>query len=182
MLQYGYSLDCVFLVVRMQLNSKTYVTVVLSGIVVICIVCLLLRWRFFAQQQDSPQLGLRRGPIYFTEPATASGQTRPASSGEAEPGRDSDGSAAQEFSDEAQLPASQAGQDLPIPDTIDINTAGIKELQNLPGIGPVLASRICSYRQTHGIFKSIDALAEVEGIGTAKLDSLRPLIRIGNQH
>jgi competence ComEA-like helix-hairpin-helix protein len=181
MLQYGYSLDSVFLVVLMQLNSKTYITVVLSGIAAICMICLLLRWQYFAQQQDSPQLGLKRGPVHFSKAAAGSVE------------RHHSDPAGQSSDDNPAVKAQASQPDAPDSSTdgtaarqsagtgIDINTAGIKELQSLPGIGPVLASRICAYRQTHGAFESIEELAAVEGIGAAKLDSLRPLIRIEKQ-
>jgi competence protein ComEA len=41
------------------------------------------------------------------------------------------------------------------------------------GIGPTLAERIVEYRQAHGGFASIDELADVEGIGEMRLQTLR---------
>jgi competence protein ComEA len=46
-------------------------------------------------------------------------------------------------------------------------------LQVLPGVGPALSERIVSYRDEHGPFKSVDQLAEVKGIGEAKLAKLK---------
>jgi competence protein ComEA len=35
-----------------------------------------------------------------------------------------------------------------------------------------------AYRQEHGRFASVDELAEVRGIGPAKLDALKGLVRV----
>lgn len=60
---------------------------------------------------------------------------------------------------------------------LNINTATAAELDTLPGIGPVLAQRIVTYRSEYGAFQSVDALTHVSGIGPALLEQLRPLIR-----
>jgi len=52
---------------------------------------------------------------------------------------------------------------------IDINSADAQQLQDLPGVGPVLAERILAYRQEHGRFISVEQLQEVPGIGASKL-------------
>lgn len=49
--------------------------------------------------------------------------------------------------------------------TIDLNTADAEELTSLPGIGPVLAQRIVSYRQTVGPFEEAADIMAVSGIG-----------------
>jgi competence protein ComEA len=61
---------------------------------------------------------------------------------------------------------------------IDINTAGIAELDQLPGIGPVIAQRIVDFRDIHGPFDSIDQLEQVEGISIDMIDSFRHLVTI----
>lgn len=61
---------------------------------------------------------------------------------------------------------------------ININTAGIDELQNLPGIGPSLAQRIVSYREKNGQFSSVSELDRVDGIGPQRLKSLKDLVTI----
>lgn len=56
---------------------------------------------------------------------------------------------------------------------IDINTASASELENLDGVGPVLAARIVSYRDSVGGFKTVEDLLDVPGIGEAKLAAIR---------
>ncbi len=58
-------------------------------------------------------------------------------------------------------------------DAVDINTACGERLQELPGIGPVLAQRIIDYRERHGDFVSVEQLVDVSGIGPATLEGLR---------
>jgi competence protein ComEA len=48
---------------------------------------------------------------------------------------------------------------------VDLNTANLAVLEELPGVGPVLAQRILDWRTEHGRFTSVDELAEVSGIG-----------------
>lgn len=59
---------------------------------------------------------------------------------------------------------------------IDLNTASASELEGLPGVGPVLAARIASFRAENGPFVEIEDLLDVPGIGEAKLASMRDAI------
>jgi competence protein ComEA len=61
---------------------------------------------------------------------------------------------------------------------IDLNVANEKELQELPGIGPVTAQRIIDLRQKSGRFKRVEDLLAVRGISQKKLDALRPYVMI----
>lgn len=61
---------------------------------------------------------------------------------------------------------------------ISINTATASDLTELSGIGPALASRIIEYRETNGLFQTIEDLMNVKGIGQAKFDSLKESITL----
>ncbi len=61
---------------------------------------------------------------------------------------------------------------------VDLNTATVEQLDTLPGVGPVTAAAIMAWRQANGTFTAIDQLGEVDGIGPARLEKLRPLVRI----
>ena len=63
---------------------------------------------------------------------------------------------------------------------VDINTAAAAALQDLPGVGPVIAAAIEEHRANHGPYDSVDALLDVTGIGPAKLDQLRPHVSVGS--
>jgi competence protein ComEA len=61
---------------------------------------------------------------------------------------------------------------------IPINQADATALEELPGVGPVLAERIVAHREANGAFEVVEDLLEVPGIGEAKLASMRDLIRV----
>ncbi|MGN6031426.1 MAG: helix-hairpin-helix domain-containing protein [Thermomicrobiales bacterium] len=63
---------------------------------------------------------------------------------------------------------------------LNLNTATVAQLEELPGVGKVLAERIVSYRDAHGPFTSVDQLTNVEGIGPSLLEKLRPLVTVGD--
>lgn len=62
---------------------------------------------------------------------------------------------------------------------ININTATLSQLQELPRIGPKVAQRILDFRQQHGPFQRIEDLMKVEGIGEKTFQNLKPLITVG---
>jgi len=64
---------------------------------------------------------------------------------------------------------------------IDINTAEPEILDDLPGIGKVLAQNIVDFRNTYGPFESIEDLLKVSGIGEKKLKEIIPYITVGGQ-
>ncbi|WP_068177220.1 ComEA family DNA-binding protein [Mycobacterium sp. UM_CSW] len=63
-------------------------------------------------------------------------------------------------------------------EALDLNTATQEQLDALPGVGPVTAAAIVAWRQANGKFTSVDQLADVDGIGPARLEKLRPLVRV----
>ena len=61
---------------------------------------------------------------------------------------------------------------------LDLNRATEEDFDALPGIGPRLAERILEYRQSVGVFHSLDELREVKGIGKKKFERIRPLVTV----
>jgi competence protein ComEA len=60
---------------------------------------------------------------------------------------------------------------------VDINTATAEQLDALPGIGPATATKIVADRAANGPFRTVDDLMRVSGIGPAKFDALKDLVR-----
>lgn len=75
---------------------------------------------------------------------------------------------------------SPAGSVIESSGLININTASLDQLKQLPGIGDVLAQRIMAYREFSGPFQSTEDLAEVEGISTSLVESLQPYITVSS--
>ncbi len=61
---------------------------------------------------------------------------------------------------------------------VNLNTATEAELDDLPGVGPVTAAAIISWRTSNGRFTDIEQLGEVDGIGPARLAKLRVLVSV----
>ena len=61
---------------------------------------------------------------------------------------------------------------------LDLNRASEQDFDALPGIGPHLAERIMEYRQSVGVFHSLDELRTVKGIGKKKFERIRPLVTV----
>lgn len=82
---------------------------------------------------------------------------------------------------------SQSGEDDSSSDTdkaysyadnkVNINTADSTELQTLNGIGPVTAEKIIEYRTEQGMFKSIEDIKNVSGIGDKTFEKFKDDIR-----
>jgi competence protein ComEA len=59
---------------------------------------------------------------------------------------------------------------------LDLNSATLEQLENLPGVGPVTAQKILDYRQQHGAFHAVAELEGVPGIGPAHMAQLKGLV------
>lgn len=79
---------------------------------------------------------------------------------------------------EFQVPEEEIAPDFP---PVNINTAGIQELDTLPGIGESLARRIIAYREANGPFESVEEIMEVSGIGEAKFAELEDQITVDDE-
>ena len=64
------------------------------------------------------------------------------------------------------------------PSLVNVNTATAAELEALPGIGPALAQRIVEFRASNGLFRDLNDLMMVRGIGGRKLEALAPFARV----
>ena len=61
---------------------------------------------------------------------------------------------------------------------VNVNSALATELEELPGIGEVIAQRIIDYRTENGPFATVDELLDVSDIGDAILESIRELVTV----
>jgi len=61
----------------------------------------------------------------------------------------------------------------------DINSATLKELTSLDGIGEALALDIINYRKVHGKFETVEELRNIKGIGDKKYGKIKDLIKVG---
>ena len=62
---------------------------------------------------------------------------------------------------------------------VDINSASVKELSTLKGIGTSKAEAIVKYRQNH-CFKTINELSKVKGIGTKTVAKNKVNLKVGS--
>lgn len=62
---------------------------------------------------------------------------------------------------------------------VDLNSATVEQLDTLPGVGPVTAAAIVSWRDANGRFADVDQLGDVDGIGPVRLEKLRGLVQVG---
>jgi competence protein ComEA len=65
-----------------------------------------------------------------------------------------------------------------VPAVVNLNTADQAALETIPGVGPVTATAILQYRAEIGSFTSVEELLDVDGIGPATLESLRPYVTV----
>ena len=61
---------------------------------------------------------------------------------------------------------------------ININTADMYKLCKLDGIGESIAASIIDYRAKNGVFKTVNDLRKVKGIGNSKLNAIKDKITV----
>ena len=61
---------------------------------------------------------------------------------------------------------------------LDLNSATGQDLDALPGVGPKLAERIMEYRESVGVFHTLEELRAVKGIGKKTFERIRPLVTV----
>lgn len=61
---------------------------------------------------------------------------------------------------------------------INLNTATATQLESLPGVGPRTAERIIEYREKNGVFKKIEELMNVQGVGEKSFLRIKDLISV----
>lgn len=75
-------------------------------------------------------------------------------------------------------PAVRAADPAPPHNVVNVNTAGLEELQALPGVGEARARAILDARKSRGGFKRVEDLLEVKGIGRSALERMRPFVTL----
>ncbi len=63
---------------------------------------------------------------------------------------------------------------------VNINTASLEQLQELPRIGIKVAQRIIDFRMKNGKFKKIEEIMKVRGVGEKVFKQIKDLITVGN--
>jgi len=79
---------------------------------------------------------------------------------------------------ETVAPPASEGSVAGVAGLINVNTAATTELEELPGVGEVIAQAIVDYRTENGPFASVDQLLDVSGIGDATLENIRELVTV----
>ena len=61
---------------------------------------------------------------------------------------------------------------------LNLNTATMRELESLPGVGPVLARRIIEFREKKGSFRRVEELLVIPGISEKKWKAIREKVEV----
>jgi competence ComEA-like helix-hairpin-helix protein len=59
---------------------------------------------------------------------------------------------------------------------LDLNTATVEQLEQLPGVGPRTAKEIVKFREKSGPFRRVEDLLAIRGITKRRLEKLRPYV------
>ncbi len=77
----------------------------------------------------------------------------------------------------ALIPSLESTSSFPI----NINSGGVADLDQLPGVGPSLAQSIIAYRDANGPFETLEELLQVPGIGPRTFEAIKPFITLGDE-
>ncbi len=61
---------------------------------------------------------------------------------------------------------------------LNINTASVESLSEIPGLSPKIGEAIAAYRDANGAFKSVSDLVNVEGIDAGLLEKIKPFLTV----
>lgn len=73
------------------------------------------------------------------------------------------------------IPSAAAQKHLP-EHPIDLNTATLEQLQQLPAVGPGVAKSIVEFREKSGPFRRVEDLLAIRGITKQRLERIRPYV------
>ena len=75
-------------------------------------------------------------------------------------------------------PGARADTKHPPAHSIELNTATVEQLQQVPGIGPGTAKAIVNLREKSGPFQKIEDLLAIKGISKSRLEKMRPYLTL----
>jgi comEA protein len=61
---------------------------------------------------------------------------------------------------------------------VDLNSASVEQLQQVPGIGPATAKSIINFREKSGPFRRVEDLLAIRGISKQALERIRPYVTV----
>ncbi len=82
-------------------------------------------------------------------------------------------------SSEEMPPAVVPPEEVEVKPLLNLNEAGLSELERLPGVGFIRAQAIITYRNEHGAFNQIDDLLNVSGFDAELVNSLKNYLTLG---
>lgn len=99
--------------------------------------------------------------------------------GGVKPGKRAGINLARKLVDGEQIVVGVAPSDSAAGGKVNLNSASASELEQLPGVGPVLAARIVAYRASHGPFRTLADLDAVSGVGPSIMSQIEGLASVG---
>jgi competence ComEA-like helix-hairpin-helix protein len=72
------------------------------------------------------------------------------------------------------------GQKHPPAQPLDLNSATVEQLEQVPGIGPKTAQAIVDFRRKSGAFRHVDDLLAIKGISQRKMELMRPYVTVAH--